>query len=320
MSCIQNNITNHINDLKVCQINTGGCSCAMQAHFYGVVPVALILTGLIGYNIYTLCSLKENKNDKRLHKTKVPYPIRAQSPLSVCVLIPVSSRGQNWKHAEDSFVVQMALQNARKTTEVPLYNYTFYVGYDRGDAFFDNASTMADLHRWFADNVGLNSSWVHMRTASISNPLQKPGPIMNTLSQEAYQDGCEYMYRINDDTEFLTQWTSEFIRALQSFSPPNRGVVGPTCHEGNDAILTHDFVHRGHLDLFGTHYPPELTDWWLDDWISSVYGPQSTLKLKNVVVKHHVLSTRYDITWKNKELLTKALQRGQSKVKAMAGG
>ncbi len=86
------------------------------------------------------------------------------------------------------------------------------------------------------------------------------------------------MYRINDDTELLTQWTSAFIDALESFKPLLRGVVGPTCNEGNTDILTRDFVHRGHLDVFPTHYPLELTDWWLDDWITFVYVENNTKK------------------------------------------
>jgi hypothetical protein len=265
---------------------------------------------LVGYNVYTVYSIKRGPggvSDRRRHRV---------APASVCVLIPVSSRGQAWERAEDSFVVRMALRNARNTTEAGLYNYTYYVGYDKGDAFFDNATTVGDLRRWFEAHV---AGGARLRTVPIANPLQKPGPVMNALSRGAYEDGCEFMYRINDDTEFLTPWTSEFVRALGSFRPPNRGVVGPTCREGNTAILTHDFVHRGHLDLFGTHYPAELTDWWLDDWISSVYGPQSTLKLDSVVVRHHVLSTRYGVTWGNEALLAEALRQGRSKVLGGAG-
>jgi len=133
---------------------------------------------------------------------------------------------------------------------------------------------------------------------------------MNHLSKEAYTTGCDYLYRINDDTEFITPWTSAFIATLASFSPPNIGVVGPTCHEGNTAILTHDFVHRSHIDIFGSHYPPELTDWWLDDWISLVYGDERTLKLPQVVVQHHVLATRYEVTWGSMRLLKTLVEEG----------
>jgi len=134
---------------------------------------------------------------------------------------------------------------------------------------------------------------------------------MNFLSREAYDDKCDFMYRINDDTEFLTPWTSAFINVLQAFSPPFRGVVGPTCKQGNYAILTHDFVHRSHLDIFSTHYPPELTDWWLDDWITSVYGDSNTKKLTEVQVKHHVLVTRYEVRREAEKFLNPLLEQGR---------
>ena len=64
---------------------------------------------------------------------------------------------------------------------------------------------------------------------------------------------------------------ADAVRALGGFSPPNVGVVGPYCAEGNTLILTHDFVHRTHLQIFAPHYyPPVFSDWWMDDWISKV--------------------------------------------------
>ena len=43
------------------------------------------------------------------------------------------------------------------------------------------------------------------------------------------------------------------VRTLRGYAPPNVGVVGPRCDEGNTKILTHDFVHRSHLEIFA-HY------------------------------------------------------------------
>ena len=46
--------------------------------------------------------------------------------------------------------------------------------------------------------------------------------------------------------------------------------MGPSCSDGNMKILTHDFVHRTHLEIFEHYYPPVFSDWWMDDWISKV--------------------------------------------------
>jgi hypothetical protein len=68
--------------------------------------------------------------------------------------------------------------------------------------------------------------------------------MFNFLSAAAVADGADYVYRINDDTEFATPWARMLVRALREFSPMNVGVVGPLCRQGNVKILTHDFVHR----------------------------------------------------------------------------
>jgi len=71
-----------------------------------------------------------------------------------------------------------------------------------------------------------------------------------------------------------------------NFSPPNIGVVGPLHQGGNEDILTYDFVHRTHIDIFGYYYPRVFTDWWADNWMSHVYENQRTLKLPGVRLVH----------------------------------
>ena len=238
----------------------------------------------------------------------------------VCVLIPVTSRKQVWGRLDDSFLFRMPLARLAETCEPDKFSYSIFVGYDEGDAFFDNMTTIDDLRRW----MQANAPFASLEARSFANELEKPGPVMNLLSREAYADRCDFMYRINDDTEFLTPWTGAFVEALRGFTPPLRGVVGPSCVQGNSAILTHDFVHRSHLEVFPTHYPAALTDWWLDDWISSVYGERNTRKLSEVVVRHHTMDMRYAVNREAEAILGHLIEQGRlrisrlSKVKVIA--
>jgi hypothetical protein len=127
-------------------------------------------------------------------------------------------------------------------------SYRMYIGYDIGDLFFDLKTNTDQMRAWFQSQVtipaqrnGINISLVIM---GFWNELKKPGPMFNFLSAAAVADGADYVYRINDDTEFVTPWARMFVRALQELSPMNVGVVGPLCKQGNTRILTHDFVHR----------------------------------------------------------------------------
>ena len=77
-----------------------------------------------------------------------------------------------------------------------------------------------------------------------------------------------------------------FIEELMRFNPPNVGVVGPWFRSGNTGILTHDFVHRTHIDIFGFYYPRVFTDWFADDWITGVYSPERCRKVPGTRIKH----------------------------------
>ena len=108
----------------------------------------------------------------------------------------------------------------------------------------------------------------------------RPAWAQNDAMMAAYMDNMDYYYRVNDDTVMeTTGWTEKFIDELERFNPPKIGVVGPWFREGNVVILTHDFVHRTHIDILGFYYPRVFTDWFADDWITGVYWPERCRKV-----------------------------------------
>lgn len=95
--------------------------------------------------------------------------------------------------------------------------------------------------------------------------------------------------------------------------PAPYGVIGPLCSQGNSAILTHDFTARLHMEIFEmNYYPPELVDWWMDDWISLVYGQRRTFKAKSVPVMHHTGAhgQRYTVDQSNSQKLGALVDSG----------
>jgi hypothetical protein len=71
------------------------------------------------------------------------------------------------------------------------------------------------------------------------------------------------------------QWTESLLDFIVSsrYDPPLVGVVGPRHSGGNIGILTYDFVHRTHIEIFGFYYPRVFSDWHGDMWITRVYQP-----------------------------------------------
>lgn len=176
-----------------------------------------------------------------------------------------------------------------------------------------------DLKEWLEQTV---TGWaasvgfeVEARPLRVSNPLQKPGPVFNAMAKEAARIGATYMYRVNDDTEFEAPWPRAFAAAIEKLKAPF-GVIGPACPQGNRNILTHDFTHRLHMDIFEDYYPPVLSDWFMDDWISRVYGQRRTRLMAKVSVTHHTKTygRRYHVDGTHRHLVDDLVKEGKGRI------
>jgi hypothetical protein len=193
------------------------------------------------------------------------------------------------------------------------YRVEFVIGFDKGDEFWENERNRQALG---------NDTSIPLNFVSIVKDPQRPHHIpFNQACRAAYDYGADYIARVNDDTEFVTSnWIQIGIHALAAFDPPNVGVVGPIFKDGNTQILTHDFVHRTHLDIFNDYYPHEFDNWWIDDWITVVYQRSGRCKkLENWRVEHHIMlhgggNSRYKITHSQKQLLEHTVQRGMQSI------
>lgn len=181
------------------------------------------------------------------------------------------------------------------------FNYNFYLAYDAKDLIFNQQTLLLTFKEMFilqsqkGDCLRFNLS-LHL---VICPHNKKPAWAQNDAMMEAYLDGNEYFYRINDDSKIITaNWTEAFVDRLSKFSPANVGVVGPNHKGGNLGILTYDFVHRSHVDIFGFYYPRIFTDWYADEWITKVYKPDHMEKIHSIKLAHtQSLGRRYDVDY-----------------------
>jgi FkbM family methyltransferase len=215
----------------------------------------------------------------------------------------------NWRSLDDTALQNLLIPSIERTistSDRSKYDFRLYFAADYDDEF------------WLQNENNVNSpDWLSVRFGFYDVPKHKIP--FNPMMRAAYNDGAEYMVRINDDSEFVTSdWVSKAVAKLASYDPPNVGMVGPNCREGNTAIITHDMVHRTHLDIFEHYYPDVFSAWWIDDWISKVYGPERSTKMMDWTVKHHTHKhgTRYEVQHHEAKLLKGELEKGAVKIEA----
>ena len=195
------------------------------------------------------------------------------------------------------------------------YRVEIILGYDDDDEYWKRSKNHQLLPRAHGEPLNVGEP-IPISFVSIRRERFRPNRIpFNVLCQAAYDYGATYIARINDDIRFTTPgWITLATQTLQSFSPANIGVVGPVC-KANDRILTHDFVHApSHYSIFDTYYPDEFDNWFIDDWMTNVYGAERTRKLSGWEVIHHLMRTRYDVDAESGVMLDRLIKEGRERV------
>lgn len=202
------------------------------------------------------------------------------------------------------------------------YRVELILGYDHDDEFWrqeanHHLSPKSDKGAViFNDHEPIPIHFLSIKKESDRIPF-------NELCRAAFEYGATYIVRVNDDSEFKSAgWITEATNALASFSPPNVGVVGPDDLPLHQPFLTHDMVHAPtHYSIFDSYYPNEFDNYFVDNWISNVYGKERTRKLNGWEVFHHHKSfcegsrcERYKPSYRQEALLEQLILEGSDKV------
>ncbi len=181
--------------------------------------------------------------------------------MRIAILVPVCSRNQPWKTIDECFWLREAWPALQKTLDSH-HTYTVYIGIDDDDEFF-----LKQQDRLEGKIVLLHGCH------------HAPAWAWNQLFDAAIQDGHDYFFQMADDVVLETpKWTDTFIRKLEANG--NLGVIGP-CNldnyngrllQGKTPVIENAFVHRRHHEIFGYFFPPQIKNWYCDDWITEVYA------------------------------------------------
>ena len=177
--------------------------------------------------------------------------------MTTAFLIPTTSRNTNWTNLYDSYLYNILLPSIRN-----LHDVTLYVGYDIDDPIFDNQTTREKITAIYPK---LPFKWFGYQGYA-GNPVA----IWNKLGQEAFRDGAAYMKIIGDDIG-ANGLHDEWLDILKGELKKRNNIGWAAGYSGNSTIPTQFLVHRTHYEIFKFIYPPELKNWFCDNWICLVY-------------------------------------------------
>lgn len=258
----------------------------------------LIFLFLIIFLIIVLYHKKINSVENFDNKTK---------NITIGFIIPVTSNKRNYDSVEEIDFFKILLKSLLPTLSKE-YQYNFYLGYDDTDKYFSHSKIQRQIINNFTKLAPLTTN---LKLIKIVGKKGKLGNIWTILAQEAISE-VDYLYQCGDDIQFIdTNWTEKFVNILRKNN--NLGVTGPL-DLNNKSLLTQSFVHQKHLDIFGFYFPPNIKNWYIDDWIHNVYSPKYNFWEKNITVKNSGGPPRYKVEY-NKEIYEKELEKGKKKLK-----
>lgn len=210
--------------------------------------------------------------------------------MSLAILVPVCSRGQNYKNINDCHFFNILYPSYLKTTtETDRKNHKFFIGIDSTDDFFQKNKSQFESYGFHVVNL--------------TECEHKVAKAWNFMFKTAFDLGFEYFYQLADDVKIITPgWTTCFIECLQR--QENIGVVGP-CDmnmyferilQGHRPIIENCFVHKKHYEIFGLMFHSKIDNIFCDDWITEIYERAGLMSFVHTrySIENNVRNGRYN--------------------------
>jgi hypothetical protein len=210
----------------------------------------------------------------------------------VAIAFPTTSKGL--KEGEEPIFLSVLIPSFIKSVTLHEYHttiFTIYIGYDHGDALFDDEGMRNKIMGRLVELTG--DYPIQVKMLQLPN-ARRVALLWNLLYLHALREGAEYFYQVNDDLNMVTSgWLTYFTETLDKAD--GFGVVGPADYhnELHCAILTQSMVTPVHFEIFGMLYPVELKDWKSDRWLTYVYQPNDMHCRPDVIANNGAAPTRY---------------------------
>ena len=189
---------------------------------------------------------------------------QVMSGIKVALLIPSTTKERPWKNIKETDLYNINLKSFLLSYD-PEHTYTYYIGIDDDDPIYSKQSERKELLRFISVMKNVSLQFVSMRGINKGHLTV----MWNRLFEKAYHEGNDYFYQCGDDIQFLNKgWVTKSIKLLRLYH--NLGCTGP--HDKMQyRVHTQSFVSRKHYEIFKFYFPPEIINWFCDDWMTKIY-------------------------------------------------
>tara|TARA_R110000765_G_scaffold410755_1_gene509543 strand:+ start:747 stop:1430 length:684 start_codon:yes stop_codon:yes gene_type:complete len=189
--------------------------------------------------------------------------------MKIAFIIPSTSNGRDWSDFSETYLNRITGKTIPKT-----YNIKLFVGYNDDDVLYSKPEQRVDN----IDNILIE--WISFNSDYKGNPCG----IWNTLGHIAVGQNYDYLMVLGDDISMPENeiWLNVFLEKLIR----NNNIGFSAGWSNNDSIPTQFLIHKKHLEIFGWIYPPLIKNWYIDNWMSDLYGN----KYGNWLKEYHLLN------------------------------
>jgi hypothetical protein len=177
----------------------------------------------------------------------------------IAFIIPTTTHGRSWESIQDTFLYNILLGSLNKyPPHIPI---SLYFGYDKDDPILSKLEERLSIDAIF-DRFKFN--WISF-TPDKGNVTR----IWNQLADKAIADGFEYLLILGDDIKFPNDrgWLNLFKKQLKK----NNNIGWSAGWSNNDQIATQFLIHKTHIEIFGFVFPPQIRNWFCDNWLNDIY-------------------------------------------------
>ena len=179
---------------------------------------------------------------------------------AVAFLVPSTTKFRDWKTAEDTYLWNIFCKSLdRNCPDLPI---SVFIGFDHDDEIYSQ-----DIER-----LKFNAAFMKFNIVWIPQKVEKGNvvAIWNDLYKVARAHKFQWFQICGDDIRFPNDraWLRLFQKQLK-----NQDYIGWSAGwSNNDQIATQFLIHKTHHEIFEFIFPPQLKNWYCDNWMNEVYS------------------------------------------------